>query len=197
MIGRFREQLNDRQISVLTLGGLILLAVGLIHYLILPSYTNMQMLRSTLRKDRNRSDLLMRNLQAKDSVEAQFVQVESAVLQTETDEITISQFLREIEALARKSNMTLVNMKPMAPKAEGTLRRYEVKLSIAGTLQDVFRFVHELTNGDRIVGLHSMSLRGVQGGRLVECNMEVWAVRMIPGGRRSSASSSKTSKGGA
>lgn len=175
----FPERINERQIAAIVMSATILLSAIIIHYAIIPTYGNLRLLRQSVQTNVKRLAVLSQNIMVRQSVDEKFSQIGKKTIQTETDEITISQFLREIEELARKPNVMLINMKPTAPKGTETVRQYEVKLSVAGRIQDVLQFLHALTTADSIVGLRSISLRGVQAGQRVECSLTIWTVRLL------------------
>lgn len=103
-----------------------------------------------------------------------------AVEQSDSDEITLSNFLRKLETLAHHPSLTLINMKPESVKDEGGHKIYSVKLSINGHLQGMVRFIANVTGGNEVTGVEAFSLRSVRGQILAQGSFSLWMVRLAP-----------------
>lgn len=171
---------NPRQAVLLILT--VLVAVGALvvgHYLV-PAYDEWNTLRQTLYLQVSQHASLARNVMIKDSVAKQFQALDPEMQQTDSDHVTLSKFLRELETMrARNPSIILINAKPLPVKSEATHKLYRIKLSVAGNLTEILQFVSDLANGPTVTGLETFSLRGVQGNNVVECSLSIWTVRLI------------------
>jgi hypothetical protein len=158
----------------------LVLFIPLVKRFILPAYDQWCALKSTVGMQVVEYDTLKSNLLIKESVDKQFERLGDHVWQLESDQITLSNYLRELETLARHPSMTLINMKPIPAQLEDTHKIYRLKLTVAGKLQEILQFVSELTHGTTVTGLEAFSLRAVQGINIVECNLSLWMVQLIP-----------------
>ncbi len=168
--------------EILLFGLTILVAVcGLAarHYIV-PAYDRWQALRSLVHVRAIEHAKLTANLAVRESVNRQFESLGPKVRQTNSDQITLSEYLRDLETLARHPSMTLINMKPLPVEQEETHKIYRVKLSVAGKLPEILQFISDVTNGPTITGLKTFTLRGVQGSNMVECSLSLWMIRLIP-----------------
>ena len=178
-MSRFLKNLNSRQVTLFVLAAMVVLCVAVIEWYLCPEYDELKSLRSSAEMRAIEYSKLTRNLLVSRNVNEQFEKELKTAKQTESDEITLSNFLRDLEALARHPSMTIINIKPLPVKDERTYKVYRAKLAVAGRLQEILKFVSDLAAGPKIIGLDSFSLRGVQGVSKVECGLLVRMIRVI------------------
>lgn len=174
------RRLSARECSMVVATGMTIVGVLVFQQWLLPVYDQWSALRDLVAVQANEHAKLVHNLSVKEEVDARFADLGEAAIQTKSDEITLSQFLRDVEAAARLPSLVLINMKPMPIEQKNYVKIYPVRLSVAGKMQDVLKFVSGLLHGSTVVGLESFSIRGVQGGHSVECTLSFWMVRLIP-----------------
>jgi len=167
-IGRLLDTSNVRRVVLFAAAALVLLCAHLCDALILPAYDELALLRSLAESRALELARLSGHLAVSDVVKERFDALADKVRQVDNDEVTLSGFLLDLEAAARHPSISIVNTKPFPVQDEGTHKVYRVKMSVAGKLQDVARFVSDVTNGNSVVGIESFSLRGVQGVSMVE-----------------------------
>jgi len=74
-------------------------------------------------------------------------------------EITDSDnLLREIEDIANKTNLTILNIKPGAVKDEGLFKTYSIKISAQDEILSVASFLYGLTEGLKSVGVERVQI---------------------------------------
>ena len=173
-------RLNNRQIVLATWAVLFVVSATLIDRYIFPAYEELDSERALAKSQAIHYLQLTRNLAISKNVNMEFEGLGKSAQQTENDQITLSNFLRDLETLARLPNMTIVNIKPLPIKTKPTHKIYRAKLSVAGRLQDILQFVLGVSSASMITGLESFYLRGVQGGvSKVECSLLVRMIRLI------------------
>jgi Tfp pilus assembly protein PilO len=173
-----KRQFTHREYLIYGLTAVVIIAVPMIQKMILPAYDEWRMLRSQVNLQAIDYAKLTANLAIKDSVNQQYNKLDPKILLAATDQIVLSEYLRDIETMARHPSLSLINMKPMPVKEENFYKIYKVKLAIAGKLQEILQFISDVTNSPTVTGLESFSLRGVQGDNLVECNLSFWMIRL-------------------
>jgi Tfp pilus assembly protein PilO len=156
----------------------VLLSAGIGRYLVLPAYDQYKSLQATVDMQSVEHAKLSRNVSMGAQVDRQFEALGQDIMQSESDEVTLSQFLRQLESLARYPSMTLVNMKALPVRDEGAFKVFGVRAAVAGKLQEIVQFVSDLTSRPEAVGLEAFSIRGLQAGNRVECTLTVWMVRV-------------------
>ncbi len=169
-------RLSPREWSLAVLAVTVGLGFMILRGWVLPAYDEWTALRTMVEAQQAQHLKLLRNLSVKDEVDARFASLDERVWQAESDQVTLSSFLREVEAAARQPNLTLINMKPLVIRREASVVIYPVRLSVAGKPQALVGFVDAVLGGESVTGLESFSIRGVQGGQTVECTLNIWMV---------------------
>ncbi len=174
------DRLNPREMILSVIIMLMVVTFVLGRSWILPAYDAWKVAKTTAQARRLEYAKLSRFLEVREDVMVQYETLPPEVFQKESDQITLSHFLRKVEELARHPSMTIVSAKPQTIESKGKFRQFPIRLSVSGVLPEVTQFIVELLNGPDVVGLESFSLRGVQGGREVECTLSIWMVRLAP-----------------
>ena len=175
---RIFDRLSIREQILAVVAVSVIAGFVLIRAAIVPAVWEWSSLRGDLRSQQIRLSELSKNLTLKGSVDAQFEQLGNKVLQEDSDEATLSEFLRDVERAARYPTLRIINMKPLAVRTEDTHKVYRIRLSVGGKLQEIIQFYSDLMRGSAAAGLESFSIRGVQGGNIVECGLAIWMVRL-------------------
>lgn len=175
-LGKF----DNRRVIMFGMGGAIIMLILFVTEILSPALDGLTVKQTAVENAFAQHGRLVKNVSVRDFVEQEFANFADEAFQNESDQITVSQFLRDVESLARQPNMTLLNMKPMPVKVKEQYKIYRVRLSAVGKLQDIVTFVSSLTNRKYITGLSSLSIRGVQGHGVVECTLSIWMVRLLP-----------------
>ena len=119
-------------------------------------------------------------LDSREEADRLYADLDPAVLQSDTDFVTLSHFLRRLETLAsRHRTLTLANAKPEEPEGDGAVRHFPLRLTTSGSFPELVVFVTELLNEPVPVALESFTLRGTQGGEQVECGMRLVLTTLV------------------
>ena len=170
---------HPRRMVLGVIAATIVVGFFLVQSFVLPAYDEWRLLGSRLKAQAEEYESLASNLAIRTSVDAELKKLGPHAEQSASDQITLSQFLRDIETQAHQPSMTVINMKPLPVRDEGTHKRYPVRLAVAGKLQEVLQFVSDILNRDVVAGLDAFSIRGVQGSNMVECTLSVWMVTLV------------------
>jgi len=178
---QFLNRFQVRELILCEVTLLVLICVPLTYKFILPAYDEWVAMRDQIDLRYTEHDRLTTNLSIRSRIDDQFTQINPNVLQTGSDQVTLSQFLRGLEnTIGKHPSMIMINAKPLPVKEKDTHNVYRVSITVAGKLQDVVEFVNEVADGDEVVGIDSYSARGVQGDNIVECSMELRMIRLVP-----------------
>ena len=192
------SQRNPRQVALCGIAVFAIIFLVGIRHGVLPAYDEWQALRLRVAREEARHAQLVRNLAVRESVDEQYRSLGPETMQLDSDEATISQFLRDMEAIARESRVTLLNAKPLRAEDHRSHKTYRIKLALAGKLQDIIRFVTAVVNGPGAIGLERFSLRGRHHRDPVECGLSLRMVRLIAGpgrGQRLAAGAGRMESG--
>ena len=181
MIKQCLDKLDARQgvLIVLILG--ILLCAFLVGLYVFPAWDELDAVRALADAQALEHAKLERNLALGGRVNEQLLRRSRTAIQIDSDQVTLSGFLRELEGLARYPSLTVVNIKPFPVEDKESHKVYRTRLTVAGRLAEVLQFATDITTGTQVVGLESFSLRGVQGVGSVECTLSVLMIRLPAG----------------
>lgn len=175
---KLKRKLNTRELVLITATLIVVVGAPVFQRWLLPGYDQWRAMGALVDSQTIEYQRLVSNLEIKQSVDEQFKLLGENAWQSQSDQITLSGFLRDVEVEARYPGMTLINMKPLPVTHQETHSVYKVRLSVAGKLQDVLKFAFKLLNGETITGMESFSIRGTQGGNVVECSFSLWMVKL-------------------
>lgn len=174
-------KLNTRQKVMLGITATLVLTAMILENWTFPAYDEWRMQETAVAAQANTYNRLVRNLAIKDRVESQFATIPPEGFRTASDEIMFCDFLKRIEMAA---GPLLVKVTPAPAEDEGAFATYQVRILLAGKLQDIVQFVDSLMHGSDVVGMESFSLRAIQGRNMCECTFILWMVRLSePAGR--------------
>lgn len=174
-------KLDPGRLLVLTVTVIMLTVLLMIYYLLLPAWHQWHEARDLAEARSQQYARLHGSLAIKDAVEEQSAALGKDVYATTSDEVALSEFFRQVESIAgREGGVKLINAKPMEARSSEGCRTYPVRLVVSGDLKEVLKFVTRLTAGQTVVALQEFSLRGVQGGNMVECALTLCMVRLTP-----------------
>lgn len=88
----------------------------------------------------------IRNLNEKRAISREYEKYTQYVTKAGSDEEEVAKVLAEIEGLARKSNVHLVDITPQAPQEVDFYKEYAAELEIEGTMDSVVKFLYQLNN---------------------------------------------------
>lgn len=168
-----------RQISLCVIAMAVLLFVILLEALVFPAYDELARLEKTSEARAAEHARLSRNLAAGKVAQERFASLGKTTQQTGSDETTLSEFLRDLELLARRPSLRIVNIKHVPVDDQGTHRIYRAHLTLAGKIQNLLQFASEITDANDVEGLDNFMIRGVQGVSMVECSLVIRMVRTV------------------
>lgn len=177
---RWLSSLNPRQRVVFQLVATVLIASAILWNEVLPTYQHWQASGDMKEASAFEYAKLQNNLAMKQTVENMSKTLGHEVYQEESDEICLSKFLLDLEAMTRRPGLVLINAKPLPVESHGSYKTYKVKLTMNGKLEELVRFVSQMCANKCLIGMESFSLRGMQGGDTVECGLAIWTVRLTP-----------------
>jgi Tfp pilus assembly protein PilO len=105
-----------------------------------------------------------RSLAVREAVLKSFSAYEGYALTAGSDEEEVANLLNEIEALARKTGLSLINVKPKPLTKEEVWKRYPVEVEVETEWAPLFKFIYELYSSKFL--LRVKYIRLVPKGRL-------------------------------
>jgi len=100
----------------------------------------------------------LRNIKQKDVIEQEYEKYVDYVRRSGSDEEEVAKILGEIEVLARKSSVYLVDTKPQTPKKVDFYQQYMVEIEGEGEMKSIMRFLHELNISPQLLRAEKVRL---------------------------------------
>jgi len=76
-----------------------------------------------------------------------------------SDEEVMSEFLKEIEKLARESSVSLSEIKPRSTENKGNFKEYAVEVHTEAAMSQIFDFLYRLDNSVLLLRVQKLSLK--------------------------------------
>ena len=93
----------------------------------------------------------LRNLNQKNVISGEYRKIIEYVKKVGSDEEEAAIILGEIEELARKSAINLVDMKPQVPKGIDFYKEYTVEIETEGGMESLMNFLCQLNNSTQLL----------------------------------------------
>jgi Tfp pilus assembly protein PilO len=100
----------------------------------------------------------LRNLKQKDLISEEYEKYLPYIKRSGSDEEEAARLLGEIEALARKSSVYLVDMKPRRPKETEVYKEYAVEIEAEGQMESLVSFMHQVNASSQLLRIETLRL---------------------------------------
>ena len=104
----------------------------------------------------------LRSLDEKESVTKEFQDYAKYVKQMGSDEEEMARFLREVENLAHKSSVNLLDVKPQMPQSKDLQKQFTVEAEAEGDMPAIIMFLHQLNTSDCLLRSEKIALKLIQ-----------------------------------
>ncbi len=100
--------------------------------------------------------------------------------ESQTEEKEITAFLKEVENIAKKSSVYLIDIKPSGKDVDGGSTKYFVKLNFEAQMDQVFHFFYDVTSFKQLIKLEDYQISPkTEGSSVVTCSVSISKV-IIP-----------------
>jgi Tfp pilus assembly protein PilO len=171
---------QPRTLVLAATAGCVLCTAVVLEKGIFPKWDQLQRIRGEVALLSAQKQRYLENLSVRERVNAQFAALPSDVFRDQSNDQVLSRFLVHVETHARRPGLGLTNARPGEVRHTNQGSFYSVRLSLAGPLSEILRFVHAVCAGSQVVGLEDFSLRAVQGQSTVEAVMNLEMVQLDP-----------------
>ncbi len=97
-------------------------------------------------------------------VQAEYDRFEKAILATGTDAEELAFILKELEVLARPIRMEIKSIKPLAPQAMGSYKKFLVQMETEGRVTAIIEFLHAVRASPKVLNIEKLRLRALRKG---------------------------------
>lgn len=147
-------RLSKREKAIFYAAATIVTLLLLDRLIVYPVYSKIASLNNEIR---SRESGIVRDLHIisqKDRIANEAKQYASYISSSQSEEEEMTSFLKEIENLANKSSLYIVDMKPAGFKEEkDSARKYLVNVSCEGQMEQIMDFMYNIENSSLLLGI--------------------------------------------
>lgn len=166
-------------------GAVIIVSATLLDRVVLyPIYFRMESLNKDIKDKSAGIKRNLRLLAQKDKILAESVKysVYTSIPKSEDEETT--SLLKEIENLANKSSVYLVDMKPSGQKDMGSSKKYLVNLNCEGQMEQLTEFMYNIENSSKLLGIEKYQISPKsKESSVAKCSMAISKIVIPAAGR--------------
>lgn len=145
------SRFSKRERLVLYIAISFVLVMLLDRLVISPIYLNLQSLDKEIAERQTTLKQDLRILAQKERILAEAGKYSTFVNVPQSDEEVVTVLLKEIEGVAAKSAIYLVDMKPGGVKTEGLNKKYMVNVSCEGKMEQIADFMYNIENSKKLL----------------------------------------------
>lgn len=161
------DKLSKKEKIGLSLAFAFLAVAFLDRLLISPIRTKFNALNGQIRVSEKQLGSDMRNINQKKFISEEYEQYLPYVRRSGSDEEEVAKILGEIESLARKSSVYLVDMKPRKPRDVEFYKEYTVEIEAEGYMESLMGFIYQLNTSSQLLRIETLRLNLTKGGSSV------------------------------
>jgi Tfp pilus assembly protein PilO len=125
----------------------------------------------------SQEELIKRNLRIvseKDRVKAAAKEFDVYSRKSSTNEEEVAGLLGEIETLARKNALYVLDMKPLVAQEDATSRKYAFDLNCEAQMDQLVHFMHDVENSQRLFIIESFNIMTkAKDSSIAKCNLRI------------------------
>lgn len=147
----FWKKLSKREKIVLIVGCGLSIAAVLDIVVVSPINSNIQALEREIKVSEKQLSINLRNLGQKEFVKKEYERYSRYVGEVGSEEEETAKILSEIETLARKTGMYLIDVKPHPPKVAGFQKEYKIGIKAEGKIAMIVQFLYQLNTSSQLL----------------------------------------------
>lgn len=152
MLGKFLSSLSSNGKKLLVLALIFVFAALIDRLLIGPTMSKLSSIDQDIVKEENNIKQDLHFLAYKDKIVKESASYEGYLTKKlPAEEEIIAAFLKRIEGLATKANVTLIKVTPSGGSKEKEYLKYQADLECSGKLIDVITFMHLVDSADELM----------------------------------------------
>jgi len=151
-------RMSAREKAGIAVAAIVVLVVFVDRFIVNPMAVRMHRLNREIKASENDLRLDIGLAGQKDAVSAEYGKYSAYVRKSGSDEEEQTKMFGEIEELERKSGVSPVNMKPIAPRTVDFYKKYEVELEVEGEMEQVVNFLYLLNNSPQLLRAEKVTL---------------------------------------
>ncbi len=158
MIASYLAKLNKREKLVFYCMVLFVTAAMVDRMVVGPVFSKIKVVDNRIRQE---TELIRKNARIvaeKDRVATISKQIGAYSRKTGSQEEEVAYLLGEVEKLARKTSLYIVDMKPLGVSEDSVSRKYSVDLNCEAQMEQIASFMHELESSSALFFVESFNI---------------------------------------
>ena len=168
----FLSRLSKRERLIFYMAVFFAGVVLLDQFILFPILSRMNQLGQEIKNQENQITKSFKILSHEKQIVQEKNKYASALIDPQSEEEDTTTFLRDIEDLAKKSSVYLVDIKPSGKNDTAAPKQYLIELNFEGQMEQVFNFFYDITHSDQLVKIERYQIRlKMEGSSIVTCSM--------------------------
>jgi len=170
----FLAHLSKRE-KVIFYAAISFLSLTLLDRLIIsPVYSKIKSLNEEIQEKESIIKKNLRILSQKDRISSETAQYASFLNNAKSQEEEATSLLKEIEGLANKAGVYLVDMKPGGLKDKGLSKQYLINLNCESQMEQLAEFMYNIENSNRLLTIEKYQISPKsKESSVVRCSMSI------------------------
>lgn len=147
----FLANVSKKERIGLMAAGIIVSLAFLDRLIINPINRRIQLINQEIKISEKHLRMGLRNLNQKEAVASEYTKYGQYFKGAGSGEEITAAILSEIESLARRANMSLLDLKPQPSKDKGFYREYSVEVEAEGTMDSLVSFIYQLNASTQLL----------------------------------------------
>ncbi len=147
--------------------------------IISPIYSKIKSLNEEIQEKESSTKKNLHILAQKDRISSEIAQYTSFLSSAKSEEEETTLLLKEIEGLANKSSVYLVDMKPGGLKDSGSSKKYLISLNCEAQMEQLSDFMYNIENSNELLTIEKYQISPKsKESSVVKCSMSIAKIVM-------------------
>ena len=155
----FYKKLSKAERKILWLAALLVVLCFVDRVIVIPVVTTLTSLNTNIREQESSIKKSMNVLLHKDGIIAESRETMSYSVEAKNPEEEMVGLLKEVEASAEKSGVSLMYVKPANTKEEGGIKKYYCTLECEAPMEQVATFFHNIESSTKLLKIEKYQIQ--------------------------------------
>lgn len=171
----FLSRLSKREKAIFYVTATFLVLMALDRAILYPTFSKMDTLDSEIKTKQVNINRDLRMLSQKNRILKEVAKYGSYLNKPQSEEEGVTTLLKEVESLANKSSLYIVDMKPAGLKIdEKKSQRYAVNLNCEGQMEQIMDFMYNVENSRKFLTIEKYQISPkTKLSSVVNCTMTI------------------------
>ncbi|MFH1478834.1 MAG: hypothetical protein ABIG92_03555 [Candidatus Omnitrophota bacterium] len=175
----FLSKLSKREKSILYTTALVLSILLIDRLVIDPIYSKIKELNKEIEEKRTGIKKSLHVLAHKDRIMRESAKYKDFFKKSESIEEETTLILKEIEILANRSSVYIVDMKPSGLNDVGSSKRYFIRLNCEAQMSQLVDFMYNIENSEKLLSIEKYQVNPKsRESSIAVCNMSIYKILM-------------------